>query len=86
MIPMLAVVKVESEDTSPVRLWIPLILVWVLLAPFLILLSPLILIGAAVVGLSPFETVGAIACLIASMAGTRVEVSSPRARVFITVQ
>jgi uncharacterized membrane protein len=44
MIPFVAVVSLRNQESRTFRLWIPLFLVWLLLLPLAILLSPFIFI------------------------------------------
>jgi uncharacterized membrane protein len=44
MIPFVAVVSLRNQQSRTFRLWIPLFLVWLLLLPLAILLSPFIFI------------------------------------------
>jgi hypothetical protein len=73
----------EQPRRTAFRLRLPLILVWLLLAPFLIVLSPLLLLGLAVAGLDPFRSLGALLGLLAALGGTRIEVDTPDALVDI---
>ncbi len=43
MIPFVAVVSLRNRESRTFRLWVPLILVWLLFVPLMVLLSPLIL-------------------------------------------
>ena len=45
MIPFVAVVSLRNRESHTFRLWIPLFLMWLLLVPLGILLSPFIFIG-----------------------------------------
>lgn len=86
MIPMTATTEVtlrprrrEAPRRTVFRLWLPLILVWLLLSPFLIVLSPLILLGLAAAGLDPFRSLGALFGLLAALGGTRIQIEAPDA-------
>lgn len=46
MIPVLFRIKVEREDNRPFRLWLPLFIVWLVLIPLIIALSPFVLLAA----------------------------------------
>jgi len=45
MIPFVAVVSLRNQESRTIRLWIPLILIWLLLLPLAVLLSPFIFIA-----------------------------------------
>ena len=86
MIPMLMVLKVEPGGRRPIRLWIPLILIWILLAPLVVLLAPFALVAALAVGLRPFSVAAALIGRFAALSDTRVEVEAPGARVFLLIK
>jgi hypothetical protein len=73
----------DAPQRTEVRIWLPLIVVWIVLAPFLVLLSPLLIIGLAMAGLNPFRALAAGLGLLAALGGTRVEVDTPDALVNI---
>jgi hypothetical protein len=73
----------ERSRPTRVQVWIPLFLVWLVLAPFVLLLSPLLAFGLARVRLDPFRAIGAAFRLLAALSGTRVEIETPDAFVNI---
>lgn len=80
---MIAAIDVRSRGSRPIRLWLPLFLVWLLVAPIALVLSPLILLALMVCRLNPFTAVAALVGLVAAFSGTRVEVDTPGAKVNI---
>lgn len=68
-----------------VRLWLPMILVWLLLAPIALLLSPLLILVRAAGRRDVFRLSGALVDLLAALSGTRIEVESPDALIFIRI-
>jgi hypothetical protein len=89
MIPMLMTIDIRhrrrrEQAWRGLHLWLPLFLLWIVLAPLVLLLSPLLLLFVAT-GRNPFIVVAALFNALAALAGTRVEVMSPRASVFIRV-
>ena len=48
MIPLIFKIRIERTKTKPFRLFIPLFLVWLIVFPLLIALSPLVLIAALI--------------------------------------
>jgi hypothetical protein len=66
------------------RLWIPLLLVWVLLLPFVLLLAPLVFVVCLFVRVNPFRGVALYWQVFNSLRGLRVEVEDPGARIRIT--
>jgi hypothetical protein len=84
--PMLAVVRILSSRTRrPIRLWVPLFLVWLLLLPFVLVLLSVYFVVCAVMDIAPFATLGALFAVLGSLNGTHVEVDSRDAAVFIHV-
>jgi uncharacterized membrane protein len=65
MIPFVAVVSLRNQESRTFRLWIPLVLFWLLLLPLAILLSPFILIACLVCRANPLRAM-AVAWQIAS--------------------
>ena len=86
MIPCWAVVNIEPEHGRRLRLWLPLILLWIVLAPLAVLLIPVVAVGALVVRLNPVKTLGGFWRVFCALSGVRVEVKSRHAAVFILVQ
>jgi uncharacterized membrane protein len=96
MIPMMAIVNVHSRplvleaglcERRPraVRLWLPLFLIWLVLLPFALLLAPFLLVALAVMGRRPIAIFAGLFGLLAALSGTRIEVNSPQAAVFIHI-
>jgi hypothetical protein len=85
MIPLLAQVEVRTEQHRPIRLWLPLFLVWLLLVVLGVILSPLIIIGCLIVRMNPFTTVWGLIRVFWAMAGTHIEVQAPDAVVLVRV-
>jgi hypothetical protein len=73
MIPLLGALSIRSPDF---RFWIPLpfFLVWLVLLPIALVLSPLFLIGCLVGGVSPIRVLAATWQVLAALSQTRVEV------------
>jgi hypothetical protein len=68
-----------------VRLWLPMTVIFLLLAPFAILLSPLIWFAPPPYGSRPFATVMGVGRLLLSLGGTVVDVDTPDALVRIKI-
>ncbi len=85
MIPSLAVIHVERRSGKPIRLWLPVILIWLLLAPFVVVLAPFCLIAAAVLRVNPLAGAAAVGSVLWELGGLRIEVDSPGARILITM-
>lgn len=74
MIPFVAVVSLRNQESRTFRLWIPLFLIWLLLLPIAILLSPFIFIACLVCRVNPFRGVAVLWQILTALADTNVEV------------
>ena len=73
------------RERTVVRLWLPATLIFLLLSPFAILLSPLLWLAPEPYGRNPFRTVFALGVLLLSLGGTVVDVDTRDARVLIRI-
>ena len=73
MIPFVAMVSVRGYQSRTLRLWVPLFLVWLLLMPLVVLLSPAIFIGCLVCRVNPFCGLAAIWQLLSALSHTECE-------------
>jgi hypothetical protein len=74
MIPFVAVVSLRNHESRTFRLWIPLFLMWLLLVPLGILLSPFIFIGFLACRVNPFRGVAVLWQILTALADTKLEV------------
>jgi len=74
MIPFVAVVSLRNHESRTFRLWIPLFLMWLLLVPLGILLSPFIFIGFLACRVNPFHGVAVLWQILTALADTKLEV------------
>jgi uncharacterized membrane protein len=74
MIPFVAVVSLRNQESRTFRLWIPLFLIWMLLLPVAVLLSPLIFIACLFCRVNPFRGVAVMWQILNALADTDVEV------------
>ncbi len=74
MIPFVAVVSLRDQESRTFRLWIPLVLVWLLLVPLGMLLSPFIFIACLVCRVNPFRGVAVIWQILNALNDTKFEV------------
>jgi uncharacterized membrane protein len=74
MIPFVAVVSLRNQQSRTFRLWIPLVLVWLLLLPLGILLSPLIFIACLICRVNPFRGVAVMWQIVWALNDTKFEV------------
>ena len=84
--PQVVTVRVHSGHGRPVRLWIPVLPVLVLLSPLLLL----VLVGSAVACLAtrtdPVRASHAGWWLLSSLSGTRIEIEQGRTAVLVDVR
>ena len=73
MIPLVAVVSLRNQESRTLRVWIPLFLVWLLLVPLGILLSPFIVIACLACQVNPFRGVVVVWQILNALADTNVE-------------
>ncbi len=74
MIPFVAVVSLRNQQSRTFRLWIPLVLVWLLLLPLAMLATPFIFIACLVCGVNPFRGVAVIWQILWALNDTELEV------------
>ena len=67
------------------RIWIPIILVWLLLLPFVLLLAPLVFVAFLVMGVNPFRAVGVYWQIFNALRGVRIVVEDPQAPISIRI-
>ena len=81
MIPFVAVVSLRNQKSHTFRLWIPLVLIWLLLLPLGILLSPFIFIACLVCRVNPLRGVAVEWQILNALNQTQFEVEHRAARV-----
>lgn len=74
MIPFVAVVSLRNQESRTIRLWIPLILIWLLLLPLAVLLSPFIFIACLLCRVNPFRGVALMWQVLNALTDTSIEV------------
>jgi len=82
---MVLTVRVQADGARPVRIWLPLILVWILLLPFLVLIVPVVMILGALAGMNPLTALASFFGVFCALAGTHVEVEAPDAHVLLHI-
>jgi hypothetical protein len=74
MIPFVAVVSLRNQDSRTFRLWIPLALIWLLLLPLGILLSPFIFIACLVGRVNPLRGVAVLWQILNALTDSQLDV------------
>jgi hypothetical protein len=65
------------------RIWIPIVLVWLLLLPFVLLLAPLVFVAFLVLGVNPFRAVAVYWEIFNGLRGVRIAVEGSQATISI---
>jgi len=74
MIPFVAVVSLRNNDSRTFRFWIPIFLIWLLLLPLAVLLSPFMFLTCLVCRVNPFRGVAVMWQILTALGDTDVEV------------
>lgn len=74
MIPFVAVVSLRDHESRTFRLWVPLFLIWLLLLPLAVLLSPFIFVACLACRVNPLRGVAVTWQILNALADTNVEV------------
>jgi len=53
MIPLVAVVSLRGRESRTLRLWVPLIVLWLVIVPLAVVFSPLIFVGCVACRINP---------------------------------
>lgn len=75
----------ESRLRRPIRLWLPLTPLFVLLAPFALLIMGIAVFLPRPLGVNPAHLVLGVGRMLLALNGTQVEVESPHASVLIKI-
>jgi hypothetical protein len=85
MIPLVAVVSLRDRESRTFRLWVPLILVWLLVVPVVVLLSPLILVACIACRVNPFRGFAVVWQILSALRETEFELDRRSAGVSICI-
>lgn len=70
---------------TSIRLWLPLTPLWIIFAPFALLLAPILAFLPATRGVNPFRAAFALGAALLALSGTVIDVDAPDARVRIRI-
>jgi len=79
MIPFVAVVSLRNQESRTFRLWIPLFLIWLIVLPVTILLSPFIFLACLICRVNPFRGVRVMYEILTALTDTELEIEHPSA-------
>ena len=85
MIPVLLVLRIRHDRGRTFRLYLPLFLVWVLLAPFALVALVVLCVIAQVRGVPPHRVPAMLWQLTCGLRGLHADVDSPGSSVFVKV-
>ena len=85
MMPQVVTVQVHSGPSRRLRLWVPLLPVWLLLSPFVLLVLPVFLIACRASGGRPFAALAGLWRLLCSLTGASVDLERGRRRLAIRI-
>lgn len=74
MIPFVAVVSLRDQESRTFCLWIPLFLIWLVVLPVAILLSPFIFLACLICRMNPFRGVAVMWQILTALTDTELEV------------
>ncbi len=74
MIPFVAVVSLRNRESRTFRVWIPLLLVWLLLLPIAVVLTPFIFIACLICRVNPFRGAAVLWQIVWALNDTQFEV------------
>lgn len=88
MIPLIMRIHIVEEHKKKVGLILPFFLVWLLLLPFIILLTPLVLLAALMIwpsgyGKTLLRAGPAVFSVISSLSNLHIQVEKPGSKVLI---
>ncbi len=91
MIPMIMKIHIEERGKKGIRLWLPMFLIWILLAVVLVVLSPIFLLAGIVAWFRGYGKVFLFAfpmlfSVLWAMAGLRIDIEDEGKKIqFIAV-
>ncbi|MFZ1991000.1 MAG: hypothetical protein WAW96_14655 [Alphaproteobacteria bacterium] len=79
-----ATVRIEDAKGTKIRLWLPLILLWLLL-PLAILIAPFFAVFCLIKGINPISAACALIGLWSGLSGVHIEIKSAKANILVHV-
>ncbi len=75
----------EARRRMVIRLWLPLTLLWIILAPFALVAAPALTLAPATRRLPPLRAAWAVGRMLLAVSGTLIEIDAPPALVRIHI-
>lgn len=85
MIPMFAMIRFAGTVGRRRHIWIPLFLIWLVLAPLVIVLLPIAFVACLMVRINPFRACAVIWTCLSATRGTHIEVDTRTASFLIHI-
>jgi hypothetical protein len=85
VIPLVAVVSLNKQNSRTFRLWVPIALIWLLLVPLVVLFSPLMLIACLICHVNPFRMFSVGWQILSALKSTKVELGGRTAAVSVCI-
>jgi uncharacterized membrane protein len=85
MIPLFSTIRIRNKQGRAFQLWVPLFLLWLLLLPCVVLLSPLIFLVCLAGQVNLLRAVSVVWQILAGLTNTHIEVDDPNNSVMIRV-
>jgi hypothetical protein len=90
MIPLLLKIHIGGQNKKHRKIWIPLPLIYIPVFILLIILSPLLIVGAIVLlilkGINMFKAIPVLFTLLTSSSGFLIDVNSPKEKFLIAIK
>ena len=86
MIPQLLTVRVKRPNGRPIRIWVPVLPVALVLSPFLILAALVAAVACLVYRVRVMQAFGTSWRLFCALPGTRVDVHEGRMAVLVSIR
>ena len=90
MMPWLLKIHINGQNKKPLKIWIPLPLVYILALMIMIILSPLLIIAAVIVliikGINMFKAIPLVFRLVGASRGFLIDVSTPKEKFMIAIK
>jgi len=83
MISLLAYIRIRTDRNRGFRLWIPLFLAWLLLAPVVLLLLPLFLVVCVVGEVDSWRALSTFWQMLVGLKNTHVEVAHQETSILV---
>jgi len=90
MIPLFATLRIRHQKPGEplrrgFRLWLPLFLIWLLLAPLVLVLMPIFFVVCLATRINPFRSIAAIWRFLCALRGTHIEVDTAHDTVLVHI-